>query len=211
MSDTKVEAALEIAGDLQQDAPDFIGKLLTKYQDLMSAYISLANFPTNELVDMQTTKGLSFSILSTKAARLDRCLSGGSDCLPCVLTSPPPVRSGCDYGDGKEDPIGGERVAGFDSNFSITDSGLHRPKIVFCRGTKGGRFRQLVKGEDEIRQDATMEQIFNFVNSLMSRRESEQGGNSARSGQKRLRMVTYNIIPLSPSTGVSFELSPFCS
>jgi len=101
-------------------------------------------------------------------------------------------------------------VEGFESHFDITDSGLHRPKIVMCRGTKGGRFRQLVKGEDEIRQDAVMEQVFMYVNELMRRpngrssTESSHDRSIARSScqQQELRMVTYNIIPLSPASGV---------
>ncbi|CAN0101708.1 unnamed protein product, partial [Laminaria digitata] len=37
-------------------------------------------------------------------------------------------------------------------------SGLHRPKIVHCEDSTGERYRQLVKGADDIRQDAVMEQ-----------------------------------------------------
>jgi hypothetical protein len=197
MSETKVGAANEIARALRTaGTSEFVSKLLENYMTLMSAYIQLANAPTAELVERRQTKSISLSVAS-KTQRLDRCLTRRSDFMPCVLTSPPPLRSGCDYGDGVEDPIGGERVEGFESTFSITDSGLHRPKIVICRGSKGGRYRQLVKGEDEIRQDAVMEQVFTYVNELM------RGEHNADPRSQNLRMVTYNIIPLSPASGVS--------
>jgi hypothetical protein len=157
MSDSKIDAATDIAQNLIRSEPKWIGVLLENYQLLMSAYIKLANAPTAKYVDSGQTKDIPLSQASS-SLRLDRCLHRAEDCLPCVLTSPPPLRSGCDYGEGKEDPIGGERVKGFVKTFSITDSGLHRPKIVMCEGSRGGRFRQLVKGEDEIRQDAVMEQ-----------------------------------------------------
>lgn len=37
-------------------------------------------------------------------------------------------------------------------------SGIHRPKIVHCDDSTGSRYRQLVKGSDDMRQDAVMEQ-----------------------------------------------------
>ena len=157
MSESKIEAALEIAENLKRNEAKWIGDLLENYQILMSAYIKLANAPTAKYVENGQTKKIPLSQASS-SQRLDRCLYRVQDCLPCVLTSPPPLRSDGDYGGGKKDPPGGERVKGFEPTFAITDSGLHRPKIVMCQGTLGGRFRQLVKGEDEIRQDAVMEQ-----------------------------------------------------
>ena len=205
LSSSKVNAALEIANKLKRDAPTYVGELLDSYQILMNAYISLANFPTAELVQKGQIKGIALAHAS-KNHRLDKCLARRSQCPPCILTKPPPLRSGADYGDGVDDPIGGERIQGFDAKFSITDSGLHRPKIVICLGTKGGKFRQLVKGEDEIRQDAVMEQVFVYVNELM-RRQDDGGARSKNKmntnvSQKELRMVTYNIIALSPASGV---------
>ncbi len=44
----------------------------------------------------------------------------------------------------------------FHPTFSLTETGLHRPKIVICLGAAGGQFKQLVKGEDDIRQDCIM-------------------------------------------------------
>ena len=49
-----------------------------------------------------------------------------------------------------------------------------------------------------------MPAVFTYVNDLMRRQDAENsipGGN--RNASKDLRMVTYNIIPLSPASGVS--------
>ncbi|KAL3938721.1 MAG: hypothetical protein SGARI_001628 [Bacillariaceae sp.] len=104
-----------------------------------------------------------------------------------------------DYGDGREDPIGGELIQEFDHHLDLTDTGIHRPKIVVCTGSKGGRYRQLVKGDDDLRQDAIMMQVFAFVNNLMDRKKNL----SAHShGRRKMKIETYNILPLSPQSGV---------
>jgi ataxia telangiectasia mutated family protein len=64
-----------------------------------------------------------------------------------------------------------------------------------------------VKGEDDIRQDAVMEQVFGCVNELMTRQgESDQtergNGQGNASTNKPLKLVTYSIVPLSPGSGV---------
>lgn len=120
---------------------------------------------------------------------------------PCILTKPPPIRPYGDYLE-KGEITGAEQVKEFEPVFTMTDSGLHRPKIVVCRGSRGGRFKQLVKGEDEIRQDAVMEQVFDFVNNLI-RFEATL---SPQEQRHPLKLVTYNIVPLSPVCGVSLTL-----
>jgi serine-protein kinase ATM len=86
--------------------------------------------------------------------------------------------------------------------------GISKPKIVVCIGSNGSRFKQIVKGHDEIRQDAVMEQVFGYVNELMRRRsESSFGGQGGETLQGNFRVVTYNIVPLSPASGVSFDMA----
>jgi hypothetical protein len=215
VGDSKIVAAKAVITTLKKKAPKFIGNLLESYRMLTDAYIFLANAQT-EKIQKTKTKNIPFSMVcSSQKDSLDQCLGRSRnrvDCPPCVLTAPPPLRPGCDYGDGVEDPIGGERIAGFEPHFSVAESGIHRPKIVMCLGSNGGRFRQLAKGEDEIRQDAVMSQVFTYVNELMLRRAGSAGNMSnpsegnrraARLVRHKLEMVTYNIVPLSPASGVS--------
>lgn len=51
--------------------------------------------------------------------------------------------------------------------FRLTDSGINQPKIVIADGDDGVSRRQLVKGRDDLRQDAVMEQLFDLVNLLL--------------------------------------------
>ena len=208
VGDSKVQAASQIMERLRKKGPQFIGKLLQNYKVVADAYIQLANVST-EKVQKTRTKKIKFSDVGST---LDKCLgrlSATAKYAPGVFTAPPPLSPGADYGNGQRDPIGGERIFGFEPYFDITDSGIHRPKVVICVGTKGSKFRQLVKGQDEIRQDAIMSQIFTYVNSLMRRRFAKAMASSNQpaggcSVQHRLKMVTYHVIPLSPASGVRF-------
>lgn len=68
---------------------------------------------------------------------------------PCILTKLPHIQPGRDYGNGTDDPPSGELIDKFIAHFAITDSGIHRPKIVVCVSSKGNEFTQLVKGNGE--------------------------------------------------------------
>ena len=130
--------------------------------------------------------------------------------MPAITTKPQPIRPDTYYGNGTEDPIGTERVVSFEPTFDLTPTGIHRPKIVKCIGSKGSRFKQLVKGGDDLRQDAIMQQVFETVNDLL-RHEGSSGnefikkslGNSLSTATARqLKLITYGITPLSPASGV---------
>jgi hypothetical protein len=130
---TKVDRAKEMLASLKNEDPIFIGPLIESFEVVADAYIHLTMFDTSDIPRSKTS--IPFSIVRTPAAgqRLDRCLGIGSrrmSCTPCILTKLPTLRPGCDYGDGKEDPPGTERIVGFDNHFSMTDGGIHRPKIV---------------------------------------------------------------------------------
>ncbi|CAJ1910219.1 unnamed protein product [Cylindrotheca closterium] len=209
VGDKKVSAASEMLERLKNDGPSFVANILESYMTLTQSYIQLAYASTTQFHDKKKpTKGIRFSQVASPGeskrksgiAALDVCLRA-AECPPCVITSPPPVQPAGNYGDGIDDPIGAERIHRFESTFDITDTGIHRPKIVVCIGTKGGQFRQLVKGEDDLRQDAIMTQVFRYVNGLMMRRDHTSRPGS-RSAQQGLQMVTYNVSPLSPMSGV---------
>jgi len=46
--------------------------------------------------------------------------------------------------------------------------GINAPKKIKCRGQDGKIYIQLVKGKDDLRQDAVMQQVFGLVNTLLS-------------------------------------------
>jgi ataxia telangiectasia mutated family protein len=82
----------------------------------------------------------------------------------------------------------------FDPNMSIA-SGVSAPKIITAIGTDGGRYKQLVKGgNDDLRQDAIMEQVFAAVSELLKLHRTTR--------QRNLGIRTYKVLPLTASSGL---------
>ncbi|KAJ7281510.1 hypothetical protein C8J57DRAFT_1559254 [Mycena rebaudengoi] len=86
-------------------------------------------------------------------------------------------------------------IARFEATF-MTAGGVNLPKICKCVGEDGVAYKQMFKGEgnDDLRQDAVMEQVFDLVNTvLQGDRETER---------RSLRARSYKIIPLGSQAGV---------
>ncbi|KZS90750.1 hypothetical protein SISNIDRAFT_518835 [Sistotremastrum niveocremeum HHB9708] len=77
-----------------------------------------------------------------------------------------------------------------------TAGGVNLPKISTCIGSDGQRYKQLFKGEgdDDLRQDAVMEQVFQLCNILLKR---DRG-----TSKRRLGIRTYKVIPLAEQAGI---------
>ncbi|EPS44547.1 hypothetical protein H072_1478 [Dactylellina haptotyla CBS 200.50] len=74
-------------------------------------------------------------------------------------------------------------------------SGISMPKILACRASNGGRYKLLVKGgNDDLRQDAIMEQVFEQVSELLQK--------SRITRQRSLAIRTYKVVPLSTTSGI---------
>ncbi|SCW00095.1 LAFE_0B09340g1_1 [Lachancea fermentati] len=77
----------------------------------------------------------------------------------------------------------------------ISPSGLSLPKIVTFLLSDGTRHKVLMKGSnDDLRQDAIMEQVFKQVNKILIRNKQTR-----RYG---LRIRTYEVVPLGPQAGL---------
>ena len=72
--------------------------------------------------------------------------------------------------------------------------GIHRPKRMTALGSDGKEYAELYKGEDELRQDAVMEQVFEMSNKLLKR--------DRKTKSRDLRFRTYGVIPLARKTGI---------
>ena len=59
-------------------------------------------------------------------------------------------------------------VVGFKSEYE-TPGGVNLPKVTFVLCSDGVTRKQLVKGNDDMRQDSVMEQVFNVANQLLSK------------------------------------------
>lgn len=71
--------------------------------------------------------------------------------------------------------------------------GINKPKVITCVSQDGSEYKQLVKGRDDLRQDAVMQQAFGLVNCLLAHRPTAAG---------RLAMRTYKVVPLSRRSGL---------
>ena len=202
MDESKVQAAKEIVDKLRSSSTDFVGNLVSSYEELIGHYNVFAYAPINDK-HRGKKDDIRFSQFFTRSTKSFHTYERGCT-PPCVFTAPPPVQADADYGSGFNDPVGGERIAGFKATFQIADGGVHKPKIMICIGTKGNEYRQLVKGNDDLRQDAIMSQVFNYVNSVVARHDAVIKSQSI--AREQLRMVTYNVLPLSPASGVSMIL-----
>ena len=201
---TKLEAAQSVRDQLRNTTNEVRRGLVESYAVLTDTYIALALAPTVKFTErkQQRLKDIPLSEMTTKGkARLDRCLDNFVF-KPCILTLPPILQPDKAYGSGLANPQGSELIARFKSHVSITETGAHRPKIVICIGNSGCYFKQLVKGYDDIRQDAVMQQIFRYVNSLMKRLRLLSSGKKSGQFTQKLQLVTYNIVPLNPNTGI---------
>ncbi|KAK6950264.1 hypothetical protein Daesc_008590 [Daldinia eschscholtzii] len=85
-------------------------------------------------------------------------------------------------------------ISKVEPNMSIA-SGVSAPKIITVVGSNGERFKQLVKGgNDDLRQDAIMEQVFAAVSSVLKHHRSTQ--------QRNLGIRTYKVLPLTAASGL---------
>jgi hypothetical protein len=173
-------------------------ELLESLDSMANAYVQLALFDTSEYHGQKKKIPLSkVTIFETNSGRsgqmpFDQCLRararrGDSVVMPAVLTSPIAPQADMDYSSVV-------RMYSFEPQFSITDSGIHRPKIVYCYGSDGERYKQLVKGQDDTRQDLVIEQVFETMNQFLMEEKATR--------KRKLRLRTYRVVPLSPIAGV---------
>ncbi|TNN16177.1 Serine-protein kinase ATM, partial [Schistosoma japonicum] len=108
-------------------------------------------------------------------------------------------------------------VAGFSPDFQLV-GGINLPKVIGCLGTDGKLYRQLVKGKDDPRQDAVMQQVFTAANCLLAKygklnkvdlpQFSTSLVNSPKyranwlDMDKGLCIRTYKVIPMAQRSGV---------
>jgi hypothetical protein len=168
-------------------------QLIEQMTTFLQLTIDLASIKMDDFVKKHKTKGIRFTdILKKTGAGVPYHLcfggnsKGASSSIP-VLTKSQTVHPDGDYRDVVF-------IARIEETFSLTDAGISRPKIIKCHGTDGMVYMQLIKGGDDTRQDAVMQQVFEHVN-VMLRGDKE-------CSYRKLHIRTYKIIPLTPQTGI---------
>uniref|UniRef100_A0A3B1JQ60 non-specific serine/threonine protein kinase n=1 Tax=Astyanax mexicanus TaxID=7994 RepID=A0A3B1JQ60_ASTMX len=84
-------------------------------------------------------------------------------------------------------------ISSFKPHFHLA-GGVNLPKIIDCVGSDGKSRRQLVKGQDDLRQDAVMQQVFHMCSTLLQR--------NAETRKRKLNIRRYKVVPFSQRSGV---------
>ncbi|GAB7347205.1 hypothetical protein MBLNU459_g3311t1 [Dothideomycetes sp. NU459] len=85
-------------------------------------------------------------------------------------------------------------ITRFRSEIKIAN-GLSAPKVLIAQGSDGKEYRQLFKGgNDDLRQDAIMEQVFEEVSKMLQKHKTTR--------QRNLHIRTYKVLPLSSTSGI---------
>jgi ataxia telangiectasia mutated family protein len=126
-------------------------------------------------------------VLNPRTDAVARIGSSAEDTLNVVVpTADIPLRGDLDYGSAP-------RVFGFDERW-FSPGGINCPIALVCVAQDGTRHKQLVKGNDDLRQDAVMQQLFTMINDLL-RRDTE-------AARRMLAVRTYAVVPLDPLYGL---------
>lgn len=155
------------------------GELFKRLFTADSMYRTLAE---EQLYDKKTGKrALKDITTAVKVARTIPSLH-----LPPVTISLP-LRPGGNYDDIPQ-------VTKFSNTVSIM-SGLSTPKVLTAYSSDGQQYKQLFKsGNDDLRQDAIMEQVFEEVSKMLQNHKTTR--------QRSLHIRTYKVIPTSPRSGI---------
>ncbi|KAF7260459.1 hypothetical protein EG68_02210, partial [Paragonimus skrjabini miyazakii] len=192
------------------------GPLLRQMQSLAEAYVELAN------ADVDKHRGSTANIpfpsgckvqhfaISTRLRGLPVNRNGELNLVAVPTATPLIDRSG------QYPSSGVVFISGFAPTFRLA-GGINLPKIVTCLGTDGNSYRQIIKGRDDPRQDAVMQQVFSAANCLLARRRYQSTSTSASvdsssdtavrhcswlNADGGLRMLTYKVIPMAQRSGV---------
>ncbi|XP_041013717.1 serine/threonine-protein kinase TOR-like isoform X1 [Juglans microcarpa x Juglans regia] len=84
-------------------------------------------------------------------------------------------------------------IASFAPQLGIIPS-KQRPRKLTIHGSDGDDYAFLLKGHEDLRQDERVMQLFGLVNTLLE--------NSWKTGEKDLSIQRYDVIPLSPNSGL---------
>ncbi|XP_024426571.2 serine-protein kinase ATM isoform X2 [Desmodus rotundus] len=173
LDEDRTEAANKIIRTIRSRRPQMVRSVET----LCDAYILLANFDATQWKTQRKGIKIPADQPITKLKNLEDVV------VPTMEI--------------KVDPTGvyGNLVTiqSFKAEFHLA-GGINLPKIIDCVGSDGRERRQLVKGRDDLRQDAVMQQVFQMCNTLLQR--------NTETRKRKLTICTYKVVPLSQRSGV---------
>ncbi|XP_041351980.1 serine-protein kinase ATM-like isoform X2 [Gigantopelta aegis] len=171
----RVQAAKNMIEKLKRTGK--VSVIVRNLEILSTAYIELANWSVEQFKKETKAINLPGSLMLTQLKNLDILA------VPTVETKVDPS--------GKYDDI--VSIQRFVGTFKLA-GGINLPKILTIVGSDGIERRQLVKGRDDLRQDAVMQQVFGMLNNLLKKNPETR--------KRSLRVRTYKVIPLSQRSGL---------
>ncbi|XP_069136891.1 serine-protein kinase ATM-like isoform X2 [Argopecten irradians] len=154
-----------------------VANIVKDMEKLCLAYIELANYPVQKY--KAETKPIPFPGMLKLPVVKDLCTIA-------VPTMDIPVDRSGNYPNITY-------IHKFQPTFKLA-GGINLPKIISCVGSDGRSYRQLVKGRDDLRQDAVMQQVFSMVNNLLKKKSETR--------KRDLQIRQYKVIPLSQRSGL---------
>ncbi|XP_075707708.1 serine-protein kinase ATM [Rhinoderma darwinii] len=169
----RMEAACNIVNTIRKDRPHMVRDV----ERLCEAYIILANMDANQWKSLRKGIPIPSDQPITKLKNLQDVV------IPTMELKVDPS--------GKYENL--VTITSFKPEFRLA-GGLNLPKIIDCVGSDGKERRQLVKGRDDLRQDAVMQQVFQMCNTLLQR--------DSETRKRKLSIRRYKVVPLSQRSGV---------
>lgn len=176
---------------LARENKGYMSGLINGMFELSYAYVQLANL--NVRAESKTNNSDRYKAFEGKfwlahARKESQCASRSFPPIQqleniAVLTRDPTVDKTGTYKSGS--PVAPVGIHKFENSFQ-TAGGINLPKIINCIGTNGCSYKQVVKGEDDMRQDAVMQQVFRMVNAWLAKDPETQ--------QRRLSIRTYRVV-----------------
>ncbi|KAJ1725490.1 hypothetical protein LPJ53_000305 [Coemansia erecta] len=195
MEQRRSEAATQILVGVTTDSPELKG-IVQAIDNLINAYLDLAVSPVPEKFKNGSPDGKLIAFGSR--LRISNLIKNLPPNVP-VLTAVPRVEAPRDY-------MCVPFVSTVSEGYSLA-GGINLPKIVRVLGTDGRRYKQLVKGKDDMRQDAIIQQLFGVINRFVRPASSRAQGSAAAAAAAAspvsgLQIRTYQVVPLAKRCGV---------
>ncbi|KAM3935269.1 serine-protein kinase ATM-like [Leptodactylus fuscus] len=169
----RMEAACNIVNTIKKQRPHMVRDV----ERLCDAYIILANMDASNWKNQRKGIPIPSDQPITKLSNLKDVV------IPTMELKVDPS--------GKYENL--VTITSFKPEFRLA-GGLNLPKIIDCVGSDGKERRQLVKGRDDLRQDAVMQQVFQMCNTLLQR--------DSETRKRKLSIRRYKVVPLSQRSGV---------
>ncbi|KAJ2489014.1 Serine/threonine-protein kinase tel1 [Coemansia sp. RSA 2050] len=192
MEERRSEAATAILTSVSSQSPD-LRSIAQAINELCTSYIDLAVCPVPD--KFKNSKAGDGLVPFSSRARISKLIKDLPPNIP-VLTATPRADAPCDY-------MCVPFVSSIAAGYSLA-GGINLPKILRLVGTDGKRYKQLVKGKDDLRQDAIIQQLFHVINRFMRSSGAGSAGSTClgSAATSSLCIRTYQVVPLTKRCGV---------